>query len=120
VKPLARWLTGLFVLLALIALAAHVVLAAVLRPSPTPGHEKYGALALIFVGTAYCILQGIVAGSGAERLKGLFLGLAFILWGSEPFLPSGPLATAVDTCVIAVFVLDLSLIAAGRLRRPPR
>lgn len=115
-RSLARWLTSLFVVLALAALAVRVVLEVVLRHPPRTIHEEAGAFALIFVGAACCVLQAVAAAASKERVNGLLLGVAFILWGLEQFLPPGPLAIAVDTCVIGIFVVDLSLIVLARLR----
>jgi hypothetical protein len=39
-----------------------------------------------------------------------------LLWGCEQFVPAGPWATAMDTAVVLIFVVDLSLIIVGNLR----
>ncbi|HEX4645795.1 MAG TPA: hypothetical protein VH598_09320, partial [Verrucomicrobiae bacterium] len=52
-----------------------------------------------------------------EVLKEVFLGVAFVLWGGEQFLPSSPWVTAMDSVVILIFVADLSFIIVKRLKR---
>jgi hypothetical protein len=47
----------------------------------------------------------------------LLLGLGFLFWGTEQFLPPGPLATALDSLVVLIFVSDLSLVIVDRLKR---
>jgi hypothetical protein len=71
---------------------------------------------LLLIGSAYIALQGGAGQKGAETAKGVLLGLAFVLWGSEQFLPAGPTATGIDGVVIAIFVVDLSLMIWRRLR----
>jgi hypothetical protein len=78
-------------------------------------HQRAGAMALILIGTSYIALQFGLGRRRSEALKGIFLGAAFILWGGEQFLPPGPLVTAIDSVVITIFVVDLSLIIAGQI-----
>ncbi len=80
------------------------------------GHARVAASALILIGAAYIVLQAEKGAAGLETLKGVLLGLAFVLWGAEQFLPAGPRATAIDCVVISIFVADLSLVIWGRLR----
>jgi len=83
----------------------------------TPFHQRAGALALILIGISYIALQLSLRRGRGETLKGIFLGAAFVLWGGEQFVPSGPLMTAMDSAVITIFVVDLSLIIVGEVRR---
>jgi hypothetical protein len=80
------------------------------------GHARVGASALILIGAAYIVLQAERGAAGIEIAKGVLLGGAFVLWGAEQFLPAGPLATGIDGVVIAIFVVDLSLVIWGRVR----
>jgi hypothetical protein len=82
-------------------------------------HQQAGALALMLIGTSYIALQVALRRRRGEALKGIFLGLAFFLWGAEQFLPPGPGVTAIDGVVITIFVVDLSLIIVGEVRRRP-
>jgi hypothetical protein len=106
---------------AVLFVAALVALASMLLPDigngfePSLRHQRAGAFALIFVGTSLICLQMNVGWRWIEVLKGLLLGLAFVLWGTEQFMPPGHGATAVDGLVIAIFVLDLGLFIWGRL-----
>jgi hypothetical protein len=87
---------------------------------PSARHAEAGALALIFVGASFVCLQLGSGGFSRATLKGVLLGLAFVLWGGEQFLPPGAAVTAIDSAVIAIFVADLGLVIAGQLGGPPR
>lgn len=49
--------------------------------------------------------------------KGVMLGVAFLLWGSEQFLSPSVWVTAMDSLIVLIFVVDLSLIIVDRLKR---
>jgi hypothetical protein len=83
----------------------------------TSFHQQAGAMALILIGTSYISLQLSAKRRWSEKLKGIFLGLAFALWGSEQFLPPSRLVTLIDSAVITIFVVDLGLIILDSLRR---
>jgi hypothetical protein len=76
-----------------------------------------GALSFILIGVSYISLQLSTGRPWRERYKGLLLGLGFLFWGTEQFLPPGPLATALDSLVVLIFVSDLSLVIVDRLKR---
>ncbi|HXC02929.1 MAG TPA: hypothetical protein VNU49_09800 [Opitutaceae bacterium] len=80
-------------------------------------HQQSSALALIFIGTSYISLQLSLKRRWSEKLKAIFLGLAFALWGSEQFLPASWLVTLMDSVVITIFVVDLGLIILDNLKR---
>lgn len=111
---------GLCVACCLASLAALVMLLAsdtTHRLRFTRTHQQAGALALILIGSSYICLQLSAKRPWTEMLKGTLLGLAFLLWGAEQLLPSSPLVTAMDTAVVTIFVVDLSLIIIEHLRR---
>jgi hypothetical protein len=83
----------------------------------TSFHQQAGAMALILIGTSYICLQLSAKRRGNGKLKGIFLGLAFALWGSEQFLPASRLVTLIDSAVITIFVVDLGLIILDSLQR---
>jgi hypothetical protein len=83
----------------------------------TSFHQQSGALALILIGASYVSLQLSSGWPWNEKLKGVFLGFAFILWGSEQFLPASRVVTLMDSAVITIFVVDLGLIILDRLKR---
>jgi hypothetical protein len=116
-KALLRVLSGLLFLLALVALAALLLPDLWLRFEPTARHPQAAAFALIFVGSSFVCLQLGAGGRGKEKLKGVLLGLAFVLWGGEHYLPSGAWVTGVDCAVVAIFVLDLGWVIVGGLGR---
>jgi hypothetical protein len=123
-QPLFRRLSAALFLLSLIALALLLgadvwaplrLAAAAWRP---------GALALMLAGAAFV---GVQLGTSAQTgiaLKDLLLGLAFVLWGAEQYLPAGWAVTAIDAAVITIFVVDLGVVirrrlAGGRLEATP-
>jgi hypothetical protein len=87
---------------------------------PSLRHQQAGALALIFVGSSFICIQLSDGKRLKEVLQGLLLGLAFVLWGSEQFIPPGVAATAMDSVVIVIFVADLGLVIASHLKAPPK
>jgi len=84
----------------------------------TEGHQKTGALALILIGTSYILVHAGGAAGRGTRLRAIFLGAAFALWGAEQFMPGGAASTVIDSAVIGIFVVDLSFSVARRLKRP--
>ena len=80
-------------------------------------NQQAGALALILIGSSYICIQLSAKRPWAEMLKGVLLGLAFLLWRAEQLLTASPLVTAMDTAVVTIFVVDLSLIIREHLRR---
>jgi hypothetical protein len=80
-------------------------------------HLRLGSLPFVFIGLAFICYQLSLCHSWRRRCKGLLLGLAFALWGSEQFIPPGPWLTALDNLVIAIFVIDLGLIVGGQMAR---
>lgn len=87
---------------------------------PDPSHQRIGAAPLILIGLAYASFQLCGRRRTAERAKGLLLGLAFVIWGSEQLLPQSAWVTLMDNLVITVFVVDLALIIIEHLRRKDR
>jgi hypothetical protein len=86
----------------------------------TSFHQEASAMALILIGTSYICLQLGTKRRWKEKLKGVFLGFAFVLWGSEQFLPASRLVTLMDSAVITIFVVDLGLIILDSLKRNDR
>jgi hypothetical protein len=118
--PTMKMLRGLSLLLFLAASAGIIALlfSDVSRSFRiTTFHQRAGALALILVGTSYISLQLSANWRWKEKLKGIFLGLAFALWGSEQFLPPSRMVTVIDSMVITIFVVDLGMIILDHLRR---
>jgi hypothetical protein len=74
-------------------------------------------LALVFAGLSFLCLIFSQRARGSELLKGLLLGLAFVLWGGESLLAAGATVNAIDAAVIAIFVLDLGLVIKGGFRK---
>jgi hypothetical protein len=115
-RKLFRGLSVLLFLLALAGIATLLASDALHGLHLTLLHQQLGAGALILIGSSYIALQFSLPRRRSEALKGIFLGAAFVLWGGEQFLPAGPVVTAIDTMVITIFVVDLSLIVVGQLK----
>jgi hypothetical protein len=118
-KKLLRILGGVLFGLALLALAWLLLPDLWTGFRPSLRHQQAGALALMLVGASFVCLQFSTGKRRKEILKGALLGLAFVLWGSEQFMPPGSAVTAIDSAVIAIFVVDLGLVIAGHLEAPP-
>jgi hypothetical protein len=83
----------------------------------TSFHQQSSAVALILIGASYISLQLTLKRRWSEKLKGVALGFAFVLWGSEQFLPASRMVTLMDSAVITIFVVDLGLIILDYLKR---
>jgi hypothetical protein len=83
----------------------------------TSFHQQSSAVALILIGASYISLQLSAKRRWHGKLKGVFLGFAFVLWGSEQFLPASQVVTLMDSAVITIFVVDLGLIILDHLKR---
>jgi hypothetical protein len=118
-----RWLrtfSGVLFVLSLVALAWLLLPDIWASFHPSLRHQQAGALALMFVGSSFICQQLSAGGTWRGMLKGLLLGLAFVLWGGEQFLPPGAVGTMIDSVVIAIFVADLGLVIAGHLKAPSK
>ncbi len=82
-------------------------------------HRCAGALAFILIGSSYVALQISLQRPRSEKVKAILLGMAFLFWGSGQFLPPSLVATAMDSAVVVIFVVDLSLIILEHLKRNP-
>ncbi len=78
-------------------------------------HLRMGSPPFILIGLAFIAYQLSQSCPWRQRVKGLLLGVAFALWGSEQFLPASSWLTLMDDIVIGIFVVDLGVIVAGRL-----
>jgi hypothetical protein len=119
-KAVFRPLSGVLFLLALIALAFLLISDLCVRLRLTAVHQRAGGLALMLAGASFVCLQLSTGARRADVLKGILLGLAFVLWGGEQYLPPGPWVTAIDSVVIVIFVADLGLVIRGSLVPPAR
>src|ERR1700722_6082476 len=113
----SRWLSLFFFFAALVGIAVLLLFDAVNRLASTSIHQQAGAMSLILIGASYISLQCSSARPWGEWTKGVLLGVAFILWGGEVFVPSGWVVTMMDSTVVTIFVVDLGLIILEHLRR---
>jgi peptidoglycan/LPS O-acetylase OafA/YrhL len=113
------WRIGLLLLAAALAtIGSLVVTDAAHGLRYTSLHSRLGAVALIMIGASYVSFQIVSRRRRDELVRGILLGGAFALWGTEQLLPSGRWTTAMDTAVIAIFVVDLAMITLNGLERP--
>ena len=80
-------------------------------------HQQLGAIPLILIGLSYISFQLSARRQRGERVKGLLLGLAFVLWGGEQLLPPNAWVTVMDSLVITIFVVDIALIIIEHFKR---
>ena len=80
-------------------------------------HQRLDAWPLIMIGLSYITLQLAADHKDPERVKGIFLGLAFLFWGAEQLFPPSRLVTFLDEGAVTIFVVDVSLIIWSRLNR---
>jgi CDP-diglyceride synthetase len=76
-------------------------------------HVREGAPPFIFIGLSFITFQLSQQSLGRQQVKGLLLGAAFALWGTEQFIQPGLWLTILDDLVIGVFVADLGAIMCG-------
>src|SRR3954463_11912719 len=114
---LFRWLSTIFFAFALVAMLTLLVSDALNALNFTAIHRRAGALSFMLIGSSYVALQLSDPRPWNEKLKAILLGVAFLLWGSGQFIPSSPAATAMDSVVVVIFVVDLSLIIVESLKR---
>jgi hypothetical protein len=114
---LFRLLSAILFVSAIAAMLTLLVSDALNALSPTSLHRGAGALAFMLIGSSYVALQISLRRPRSEKLKAILLGTAFLFWGSGQFLPPSLFATAMDTAVVVIFVVDLSLIIIETLKR---
>jgi hypothetical protein len=112
-----RWLSTIFFILALVGLITLLATDVWNQLRSTPVHQRAGALSLMLIGASYVCLQLSSRRRWTETFKGVMLGVAFLLWGSEQFLSPSVWVTAMDSLIVLIFVVDLSLIIVDRLKR---
>ena len=114
-KPF-RQLSILLLIAALAGTLTLVLLDALNHLHLTFVHQRMGALSFMLIGASYISLLLSTRRPWREKLKGMLLGVGFLFWGCEQFLQPGPLVTIMDSMVVMIFVVDLSLIIVGRLQ----
>jgi hypothetical protein len=118
-KTVLRILSSFLVLFAFVALAR--LLFSDLRAGflPSADQQRAGSWALIIIGASYICVQLANRAGLKDRLKGVLLGLAFVLWGGEHFAPAGAPVGALDFLVVTIFVVDLGLMIRTQLAAGP-
>lgn len=114
---LFRVLSAVLFVFAITAMLALLVSDAFNTLTPTDVHRRAGESSLILIGLSYVALQLSLRRPPAEKMKAIFLGIAFLLWGAGQLLPPSRFATATDTAVMVIFVADLSLTIIKHLKQ---
>ncbi len=83
--------------------------------SQTPISFK-SAVPLIAIGVSYFVLILSLRRTPGQRLVGIFVGTAFVLWGLEQFLSNQIWISFIDDVVVFLFVVDLSIVIRHNLR----
>jgi DNA replication protein DnaC len=71
---------------------------------------------LMAIGISYFILILTLRRPLGQRLVGIFMGLAFVLWGLEQFLNDKWVISFIDDVVVFLFIADLSIVIRQNLR----
>jgi DNA replication protein DnaC len=74
------------------------------------------AVPLIAIGISYSVLIITLRRTLGQRLVGILMGLAFVLWGLEQFLSDQAVISFMDDIVVFLFVVDLSIVIRQNLR----
>jgi hypothetical protein len=114
---LFRWLSTILFVSALAAMLTLLVSDVWNALSFTAIHRHAGALSFMLIGASYVALQMSSRRRWGEKVKAILLGIAFLFWGSVQFLSPRPWVTAMDSAVVVIFVVDLSLIIMESLKR---
>jgi formate-dependent nitrite reductase membrane component NrfD len=77
-------------------------------------HQRAGSLPFIFIGISFITFQLSLERPWHKQVKGLLLGAAFALWGTEQFIQPCRWLTVLDDVVIGIFVVDLGVTICGR------
>jgi len=78
-------------------------------------HLKMVSPPILLIGVAFIALQLGFDQPWSKRLKGILLGLAFAIWGSETYLPVAGLVTVLDDIAMSIFVIDLGIVICGEV-----
>ena len=82
---------------------------------PLLRHGPVSAFPLLLIGITYLGLQVVLRPAPLELLKRVMLASAFILWGIDQLLPTGPVATTLGDIVIVLYIIDLALMMRDSL-----
>jgi hypothetical protein len=96
--------------LAVLAGVTALLLPAVQGQLPDAWRNTLAAMALIFIGTAFIMLQALVRPRPLQFVQRLMVVTAFVLWGVAMLLPAGPLTTGMNDLVVVLFVVDLAIV----------
>jgi hypothetical protein len=77
------------------------------------------AIPLMAIGFSYICLVVILPRTPGQRVIGISVGLAFILWGLEQYLPDQRIVALIDDVVVFLFVLDLAIVVRHNLKSSP-
>jgi hypothetical protein len=79
-------------------------------------HQRLDAWPLTMIGLSYIALNLAGNLSRADRIKGIIMGVAFLLWGGEQLIPPSRISTVMDEGAVTIFVVDVTFIIWSRIR----
>ena len=107
---LSLWVAILTASIIMVRHALQVITGSPLLISLTSG------VPLIAIGISYFVLILTLRRAPGQRLVGILIGLAFVLWGLEQFLSDKSLISYIDDVVVFLFVTDLSIVIRQNLK----
>jgi DNA replication protein DnaC len=127
--PVRRGIVGIWVQTGLRGLSLGTLWVAILTASflmvshalplltgSRPPISLKSAVPLIAIGISYFILILTLRRTLGQRIVGIFIGIAFVLWGLEQFLSDQAVISFLDDVVVFLFVVDLSIVIRQNLR----
>ena len=114
---LLRRMSALFFGAALVGIGAMIVSDGARHWQFSSLHTRIAAYPLMLIGLSYLCLMLSARRMRGEMVKGVLLGLAFVMWGGEQLLPTSAIVTVMDGAVVTIFVVDLGLMIVEPLKR---
>jgi hypothetical protein len=108
VNSFLRWASFSFAAVALAASVSLLVSDAKMWSPPGISRAAISAAPLLFIGTAFLILQPVIRPRPADLVKNILLAGTFFLWGIIQLMPQNNLAGRLGSLVIALYVVDLA------------
>jgi hypothetical protein len=81
---------------------------------PARSHDYLAAFSLAAIAVAFVVFRLVHRAAPVELAKAGLLAAAFLFWAANQFWPNSPRATLFNDIAIALFVLDVFFVIAGR------
>jgi hypothetical protein len=113
--PLPYVLSALCFIVALGGIVVLLVTDALHGYAMSTLHQRLAALPLMMIGASCIFAQLSRIKDRADLIKGIFLGVAFLLWGGELLIPPSFKSTIMDEGAVTIFVIDVSFMIWSRI-----